>query len=536
MKAIKSYLIDFWLHKDPDQSKKINSIITYVLPIVCIHFTLYKGLCWISTIPFDSYYNDNISFELLKRVFQNPYLLVFFVATVAFFRKKLFIPWTSFEKGNTVKLVVFITAAILAWYYSTYNYNFYFNQSHVFDRVALVILACAIYWRPLFILPFITLLFSIIWQFESFLGYPTAASPFLLTRVLILFLAFYIYKLIFKRFELSIFLFLLCCLIGTHYFTPAFGKLNSEWIFNDHINYLLAATYANGWLSFFDALSISKFIGFLDHFNVPLRALTLTIECGVLFFFLHLKYIRSILISAIFMHLGIFLYSGIFFWMWIILLLTILTFLLKKDLPINNIFNRYYFITGFLLIGLGKFWASSGGLNWHDSPLSYSYIIEAKTEDGEIVKLPPNFFSSYQFQFVVSDFKYLNEEKRLPIQWGATDNFTSNYLNTERSKKEIFNYEKEWGKVYQKDASKKEFIDFITTFISNRNQNLAVENDFHKYIKAPALYWTFPYNSAFKVNKKITALTINEITTYYTKIEGYREIRTKEMLNLKIDL
>jgi hypothetical protein len=535
LKAIKSYLIDFWLSKSSDDSKNLKSIITYVLPIVFAHFVLYKGLCWMSTLPFGAYYKTSISLELLKKVFQNIYIVIGFTAAIAIFRKKIFIAWSSFEKGKTIRFFIFITAVILAWYYSTYNYNFYFNQSHFFDRIILVLLAFAIYFRPLFILPFVLLLFSIIWQFESFLGYPTAASPFLLTRVLILFLAFLLYKLIFKRFQLSIFLFLLFCLIGTHYFTPVVGKLNSEWIFNDHINYLLAATYTNGWISFLDVSSISALIEFLDNFNVPLRAFTLIVECGVLFFFFHLKYIRYILIFAIVMHLGIFLYSGIFFWMWILLHSTILTLLLKKDLPINTIFNKYYFIAGFLLIGFGKFWASAGGLNWHDSPLSYTYIIEAETEEGETVELPPNFFSAYEFQFTVSDFKYLNQEKRLPIAWGATDNYVSNYFNSERSTKEIFEYEKERGKIYHKDASKKLFIDFMKTFIGNRNNNLTAENNFLKYIKAPALYWSFPYNSTFKVKKKITAITINEVTSYYTKTEGYMEIRHKEILHLKID-
>ena len=536
MNAIKTYIKDFWLKKDPHRNQRLKSILYYVFPVVIIHFVLYHGIYRIGTLPIDSYFNDSIGLELLKRIFQNIYIIIAFIIAIAVFRKKLFLSWTSFESGKIVKRVVVIIALILAWYYASYDYNFYFNQSHLFDRLLLVCFALAIYYRPIFILPFLLLLFSIMMQFASFPYYSTGISPFLLIRILILFLAFVVYKLLFKRFELSIFVFLLCCLIGTHYFTPGYGKLNSEWIFNDHINYLIAATYPNGWLSFLNESSISSFIQFLDTFNGPLRVFTLIVECGVLFFFFHLKYLRVILTCAIVMHLGILMYSGIFFWMWILLHLTLLFLLFKKDLPIHNIFNRYYFIAGFFLIGLGKFWASAGALSWLDSPLSYTYIIEAKTEDGEVLNLHPNFFSCYDYQFSLGNFKYLNEKPRLNIVWGATDQSTSHYLNSERSVKEIFEYEKEKGKVYQKEASKKIFIDFIKTFITNRNNNLAAENDYIKYIKAPALYWTFPYNSTFNVKQKITELTINEVTTYYTKHEGYRKIRTKEMLNLKIEL
>ena len=522
------------MKKDINAKDNLNIIITYVLPVVLIHIILYKGICWISTLSFSSYEKDIISLELIKRIIRTVYLPILILATILIFRKTIFISWGKFEKGKTVRLFVVLSAIIIAWYYSTYSYNFYFDQSHIADRILLILFVLAIYWKPIFVFPFLLILFSVIFQFESFLGYPTAASPFLLTRVLILFLAFLIYRILFKKFFVSIFLFLLCCLIGTHYFTPGFGKLNSEWIFNNHINYLLAATYTNGWLSFLDHQTISSFVEFLDNFNVPLRIFTLIIECGVLFLFFHLKYVRFIFIGAIIMHLGIFLYSGIFFWMWISLLIIVLVLFLKKDLPINNIFNKYYFIAGFILIGTGKFWASAGGLNWHDSPLSYTYKIEAETKDGEVLQLPPNFFSSYEFQFIVSNFKYLNDDKRLPIIWGATDNFTSNYLNKERTVEEIFKYEEQKGKIYKKESSKEIFIDFIKTFVSNRNKNLEANRPFLKFVKAPSLYWSFPYNSTFSINKEIRAINVNEVTTYFTKEEGYREIRHKKIIHIKI--
>lgn len=536
MSAIKTYVKDFWFKKDPDQNQRLKSILYYVFPVVIIHFALYKGLYSIGTLSIDSYFNNSISLELLKKILQNIYFIIVLIIAVAVFRKKLFLSWTSFESGKIIKRVVVIIALILAWYYSSYDYNFYFNQSHIFDRVLLVCFALAIYYRPIFILPFLLLLFSIMMQFASFPYYSTGISPFLLIRILILFLAFVVYKLLFKRFELSIFVFLLCCLIGTHYFTPGYGKLNSEWIFNDHINYLIAATYPNGWLSFLNESSISSFIQFLDTFNGHLRVFTLIVECGVLFFFFHLKYLRFILTCAIVMHLGILMYSGIFFWMWILLHLTLLFILFKKDLPIHNIFNRYYFIAGLFLIGLGKFWASAGALSWLDSPLSYTYVIEAKTEDGEVLNLHPNFFSCYDYQFSLGNFKYLNEEPRLNIVWGATDQSTSHYLNSERSVKEIFEHETENGKIYKDEKSKQIFVDFIKKFIGNRNKNLKGEDNYTKYLQAPELYWSFPYDLPSKVNQKITEVTVNEITTYFTENEGFKIIRKKKVLHLIMDL
>ena len=500
-----------------------------------IHFALYKMLIRISTLPSESYYNSSIGFELLKQTAKNIYLIIPVVIGIVIFRKKLGTTWSSFEKGNILRSVIFITALILAWYYGTYNYNFYFDQSHAFDRVLLFLLAFTIYYRPIFVIPYLLLLLSIMLQFATFPNITFGISPFLLVKTLILFLAFAIYKLIFKRFEISVFVFLFYCLVGAHYFAAGFGKLNTEWILNDHISYMMAATYANGWISFYDETTVSGIIGFLDKFNAPLRAFTLFVECGVLFFFIHRKFIRLVLICAIIMHLGIFVYTGIFFWMWILLHLTALFFLFRKDSRMDAIFNKYYFILGFIIIGLGRYWASAGALSWNDAPLSYSYIIKAKTEDGKIHTLPPNFFSSYDYQITSSNFKYLSKEARLPIVWGATDSEISSYFNIERSKADILEYERSKGIMYHNESSVEIFVDFISKYVEHKNKGLDTKMNYLKAFQAPALYWTFPYYSSYDIKQKIKEVRIEEITSYYKKSEGYITLRTEEVLHIPIN-
>lgn len=524
----------FWLKKDPHSRQKLRSILTYVLPVIVIHLILLKVTYALSSIPFDSYYKSSISLELLAQTIESKktfilsflFLIVFFVG----FR----LSWNHFENGKTLRKVILITALILGWYYATYDINFYFNQSHLGDRLLLILLAATIFWKPIFIVPFLILLFTIIFQSNYLIGYSGAASPFLLTRVLNLFLAFIIYRLLFKKFKFSIFMFLLCCLIGSHYFLPGLGKFNLEWILNDQISYMIPGAYNSGWLSFISEESISNFIRFFDRLDLPLRGFTLLVECGVLFFFCHIKYMRFVFTGAIIMHLGIFIYTGILFWMWILLLILVLIFILKKDFAYDTIFNKYFLIASIFIIGAGKYWTSAGALSWHDSPLSYSHIIEAKTENGNIVKLPSNFFSAYSYQFASSDFKFLNDEPRLPIVWGATNKSTASYFNLEHSLDEVFHYEKEKGKIYKNESSKQIFIDFLKTFIANRNRSNKNSKSL-LYVKAPDLYWTFPYNTSFKINERITEIKISEITSYYTFNEGFQKIRTKELLNLTIE-
>ncbi len=185
-----------------------------------------------------------------------------------------------------------------------------------------------------------------------------------------------------------------------------------------------------------------------------------------------------------------------------------------------------------LIVG-GKYWTSAGGLHWQDSPLSYSYRFYAITEDGKKHQLPPNFFSSYDFQFTVSNFKYLSSDPRLNIAWGATDAKVSRYFNLEKSLDDVFKFEREHGKIYKDIESQKIFRQFINQYMRNWNTHVN-DKDYLSYIQAPPLYWTFPYRVFSNQRKKITSIIVSETTSYYTDKNGYAEIRDLEVLNIKI--
>jgi len=67
-------------------------------------------------------------------------------------------------------------AAILAWRHSFYHYNFYVDQSHGLDRIGLWVLAALVFWRPFFVIPFLSAVLVVIGQFELTPSYSLADS------------------------------------------------------------------------------------------------------------------------------------------------------------------------------------------------------------------------------------------------------------------------------------------------------------------------------------------------------------------------
>jgi hypothetical protein len=234
------------------------------------------------------------------------------------------------------------------------------------------------------------------------------------------------------------------------------------------------------------------------------------------------------------MHLGIFFYSGIFFWMWILVLVGLLFVFSKKVIDTPTLFNRTYFILAIPIILAGKFWVDPSPKVWFDSPLTYTYIFEATMANGEKHTLTPDFFAPYDVQFTFSNFRFLNERPLLPIHWGAHGSrIIHNYFKPYRSKSEIFDYETTQGIVYKDPGKCTFFKNFLTQFILNWNQTSTSRN-LVSYLRAPRILWNFPRKNYNLNGKKIKSLKISEKTSYYSKQNGYKEIRIREILKITI--
>lgn len=515
----------------------LKSFLIRIASVFFLYVILDRCLMTITHLSFVNYQEPFIYFAFLKHILTSWYLL--FVVTSVFillrFPKTLFCSWINFPKGKLIRFLVIIASGTLTWVYATYNYNLYYDQGHYFDRLLLFIFVLFIYWRPFFVLPFLTVLLPIIWQFTVLQGF-SFAIPFLPIRVLTLFSTFFLIYLLVKRLPIADFVFLTGCLIATHYWVPGFAKLREYWILYDHLNFLLPATYANGWLGFLDSETISLATQKLGYFNIPLEVLTLLFEFGSMFFFWNRHSVKFFLCSWVLFHLGIFLVTGIFFWVWILLDGAFLYLFIKEDgISTLPIFNLKHLVVSMILIASGSLWSKPVVLAWFNVPVTYTYRFEAETEDGKTYKLPPKFFAPFDYQFTVGSFAYLDKKPLLSIVWGTSSHADiAKQIMKLDSDKLIFSFEEQNGKVHFDEKAKEAFDFFIKQYIRNWNKHFSNQT-YLSYIQAPRFLWTFPTSASFGQSKQpIKCIKVIQVMSFYNQGK-YREIRETKVEEISID-
>ena len=514
-----------------DNAQFIKLAITSFI-VLFIYFFYRIVLFKITTLPFEAYYKSSIQMGFFKKITDNYFYTIPIILGLIFLRKKLITSWNSFEKGKFIRNFVLFLCIMLTWMFAFYDYNYYFNQSHLFDRIFLLILIPFIFWRPLFLFLFILQIFLIIGQFEVLHGF-TRTFPLYPIYILILFLSFFTFKMFGGKFKFIHFVYLLGCLIASQYVFSGIGKLIKEgWVINDQIAYLLPSAYSNDWLGFLSFETINTITKSLSYFNFPLKLLTLFLEIGVLFLFWKRTWIKKLLFAIVILHIAIYVFSGIFFWAWILIDLFYLTLVLKKDLFDEQlIFNRKAFLLSTFIIISAIIWSRPAKLVWLDMPLNYVHEIHAETSEGKTIFLPPDFFRPFDYQFTLTLLNYLDKKPRIDIVAGVTSNKkTLDFFKTNRSNEEILAYEKANGNVIYNGKFKGKFTYFIQTFISHRNNQDVSEKKYLSYLRAPDHLWTHtPFDESLNeyrnFNGKITKVFVVTKTTYFDLNKGYREIK-----------
>ena len=525
-----------WADESIEEKPDLKSFLVRIGTVLFLYVSLDRFLMKMTHLSFVNYQEPFIYFAFLKHIFTSWYLL--FVITSGFilcmFRKNLLCSWTNFYKGELTRFLVIIAAGTLTWVFATYNYNLYYDQGHYFDRFLLFIFLILIYWRPVFVFPFLTVLLPIIWQFTVLHGF-SFAIPFLPMRLLTLFSTFFLICLFVKKLPIADFVFLTGCLIATHYWVPGLAKLRLNWILHDQLYFLVPATYANGWLGFLDSQTISSITQKLAHYNIPLKILTLIFECGSLFFFWNRSSVKFFLCGWVCFHLGIFLFSGIFFWVWILLEGAFLYLFLKKDgISIMPIYNRKYLIVSMILIISGSLWSKPVALAWFDVPVTYTYRFEGVTESGKTYKLPPKFFAPFDYQFTLGSFAFLDNKRLISVVWGASSDSFGKQIMKLDSDRLLFSFEEQKGKVFLDERSKEAFDLFIKQYIHNWNKHFS-NKTYLSYIEAPRFLWTFPTTVKFEQSKQpITRIKVIQVMSFYNH-EKYTEIRESIVDEILID-
>ena len=502
--------------------------------LLTLYALLDRWLTRLTAIPERGYEEAFLVFELGKRLMSlNPaalasMLLMVGAIGVGLWFRSLGPRWSSFTYGPLVRRLVVVIAFVLAWSYATYDYNFYFDQTHGVDRLILLALVPLLCWRPAFVFPFLLVLLPMLRQFDYPIGDYSWSEPVLLVRALMLFGALWLTRLVSGRIRTADFFFVLCCLVASFYWVPGLGKLDLYWIASDRLYYLLPATYANGWLGFLSPEAVARFTKAFSYLNTPMKIGTLLLEAGALFCLWRRSLLTGFLVGWIVLHIGIFFVTGIFFWKWITLDAAILVLFFTKHRPRFEIFTRAHFVVSLILIGGATLWFKPVELAWYDARMSYTYRFEAVGTSGKTYTLSPRFFSPYDYQFTLSGFTYLSHQPRLSVAWGATRNRNvAEALNASTTPSEIWNLEREMGREGYDPRRSAAFDDFIREFVTNWCKHGGELRWWH-LLQAPPQLWTFSPDAGPDEGEQIAKVIGYEVTSLYDD-SRYREIRKRRV-------
>ena len=502
-----------------------------------VTFAVLKWLFFNGTpLTADEYRQPVLSWAFLKsltHVGVHTALIAIVVVPIIIGWRRALKPWSSFDHGRELRVIAVVSAAVLAWPTVAYPENLYFSHSHLADRILVAASFGLLCWRPVFVALFLVLFYIVSWQFELPLsGYSWAATD-LPKNLLVLTVAAHLLSLHGAFRPGTPFLFCMLCLAAAHYWPSGFGKLRMGWLFHDHVELLLPATYANGWLAMLSVDQVESTTRFLAGVRPFLKLFTFVIECGALFFLARRSVALVLLPAWCLFHAGVFLLAGICFWQWVIVDLCLLILIWKSPAIRNEgLFRLPRFAVASALIFTAPLWLRGSNLSWYDSPANYVFRFEAVGESGKRYPVHPAFFAPYEYTFTESGFGGVSPSKMLSIYWGATSRDIAEPLIETGTPEGFFAMEQKRGRVRYREDTEKQLEAFLKTFARNYNQRLATGSK-PASPWAPFVLWTLRQEGGYNGQESIRRINVAEVVSFFDG-ESYREIRNTPLMSVDI--
>jgi hypothetical protein len=415
--------------------------------------------------------------------------------------------------------------ATMAWAFSTYNYNHYFDQSHIWDRVLLVALAIGCWFHPAFIFGFLLQMMAIASQFHHPLGDYSWTDKILPVRVLTAFAASLVTLLIWKRRVARDFILLACCIAAAHYFVAGWSKVELQWWQHDQLDNLAAGAQANGWFYFLSRETLARFFEIIRACNHTGVWLTLLVEVGAVVFLLHRRVAFGMLAGWILLHLGIFAASGICFWKWIIFDAALMVLLLQLSAGTKRwLFSTPRFATAVVLIAWGNSLFTPPRLGWHDTSVSYTFEFSGRGISGEEYEISKESLAPYDLFFSQNLLFFLTDRPALTATFGATRNsaVAASLRPPPRDTQEIAEIESRLGQSKYDVTQSALFVQFVERFFGTWNLRLNLKNQ--TVLRAPLHIWSHQPPNAYDGQEPLNSVRIHLTTWLYDPQRGLKAV------------
>lgn len=343
-----------------------------------------------------------------------PLVIVALVVLPAVLALRFDLRWRS----PALRRFTVLVCVPLAWAFSAYAANPYFQQGHLVDR-ALVLALVVLVWRhPAFLGPFIALTSAIGGQFSHPIGGYTWVDKELLLAVLCMVLAGSLLAVAVPE-AVPLLPLIVVGTVAAPYLGAGLGKARFRWLDEDLGN-LFAASHVNGWLAGWDESTITSVAERLEALSPAVAALTILVEVAVVLVAVRRRAVVPVVVAVAALHLAIYAASGIFFWKWLVLLAALA--LLLRSPSEAGIWHRSTWarlgIVGVALVASLAVHRPTT-LAWRDTALTQSFEVEVVFADGSVHPVPRLDLEPYDTLFAQNRFFRLTREPRVVGTYGA---------------------------------------------------------------------------------------------------------------------
>lgn len=333
---------------------------------------------------------------LAGAVLANPVaaMAVFGVMAVAIVRspQRALGPWSSFEQGAGLRLLVAPLIVILVWQGALQPYDYHLDQTNGIDRLLLVGLGAGALVRPALLLPFVAqqriLATPLTFPFGTI---PGRNIDELLVIVLAVLAGASLLRAVTRRDHLSPALAVIIAAVATHFFVPGLFKARSGWLLEEDLRNLPPNAYTAGWLGQTDGSLSTQLSDLLATAGIGIRLAVLALELGALVAALHHRLFRWWLVPAVLFHVVNFVLLGYWFLGWILVEIGLIVFLGRPSargwLDENVTWPRAAAVA-LTVAFAGTTLFHPPRLSWFDSPVGEGYRIEAVGESGAAYHVP----------------------------------------------------------------------------------------------------------------------------------------------------
>ncbi len=384
-----------------------------------------------SAAPREIYFAPSFSIALFER---NGVALAIGIASVAFVlwllspQSRGRFSWTEIDRVGGLRWLILGIAMTLAWAYSGYRYNYYYNQAHLWDRWLVVVLMIATLRSPLLIPAFVFEVLLSRGQFEHPISAATPIGDEFPLRVLGIVVGAALsngvldgveslrskiprVKALLSRFEDGLkswridthaLVFAILCMTSFYYAVAAVGKISLgaqalDWMRFSHMENLFVASHLNGWLTFLPESRFLELAEIVRLFHLPITVFTLACEFGMAFLLVRRRGTLLLLAAVSSMHIGILITSGIIFWKWLVLDVALLVWLWvrREDPEILRMYSRSNALLSLVVVAGMIAAFSTNVFSWWNTEWTMTYEVEVIDTTGESYRVDYADFKPY---------------------------------------------------------------------------------------------------------------------------------------------